>query len=380
MLREGSRIDGYHILRFLGQGGFGVVWLCRSEAMGDYRAIKHIPTADPELLEKEYHALAQYRKAAAWLRSPHLMPVEHVSRDDAGLYYVMPLADGVTDLDPAEPGWQPQTLATVIQTRSGQASWFSSAGIIAMLKPLLLALQTITDAGLVHRDVKPDNILFMGGRPCLADISLLGVDSSQVTRRGTPGYATPSWYAGGHPDMYGAAAVLYILLTGNPPDRMGRSAFNWPPQGEASLSESERQEWKRLHAAIRRATSEKISERFVDFAAMAAGIGSQSSERQGRFRHTQPFKAVIIGLLACFIAVALFRYRSPGARTEPIRTSTKNHTLPLGNSSPVGVGSATEDSTKRRFVNYGGFSCRELRKSQCCARERHRVLPTDSGP
>lgn len=43
----------------------------------------------------------------------------------------------------------------------------------------------LSDAGLVHRDVKPENILFFRGHPCLGDISLLGVDSAQITRRGT---------------------------------------------------------------------------------------------------------------------------------------------------------------------------------------------------
>lgn len=44
------------------------------------------------------------------------------------------------------------------------------------------------------------------------------------TRRGTPGYGTLLWYAGGHPDIYGVAATFYNLLTGNMPDRMGRAA------------------------------------------------------------------------------------------------------------------------------------------------------------
>jgi tetratricopeptide (TPR) repeat protein len=96
-----------------------------------------------------------------------------------------------------------------------------------------------------------------------------------ITRRGTPGYVTPSWYVGGHPDMYGAAALLYTLLTGNLPDKMGRSAFLWPPQGEASLSAAERAEWKRLHGIIRRATDEKVAERFVDFAAMASALRNE---------------------------------------------------------------------------------------------------------
>jgi serine/threonine protein kinase len=265
-------LDGYRLIRFLGRGGFGEVWLCRSEAMGGYHAMKLIAGDNASLLDKEYHALALYRKEAARLRSPHLVPIEHINRNESCLFYVMPLADGVSAGDPLESGWQPLSLAAMIETRRSARAWFSIEEISALMVPLLQALQTLTDAGLVHRDVKPDNILFFNGQPCLGDISLLGADASVITRRGTPGYATPSWYDGGHPDMYGAAATLFTLLTGNLPDKMGRSAFLWPPQGEKSLAESERAEWKRHHSIIRRATDEKVAERYVDFSAMAGAL------------------------------------------------------------------------------------------------------------
>jgi serine/threonine protein kinase len=265
-------VDGYRLIRFLGRGGFGEVWLCQSESIGDFRALKFIPDTDSDRLDKEFQALLHYRKAAARLRSPHLLPIEHVNRIDAGLYYVMPLADGSGASEPADPAWQPTSLATLIHDRVSAAAWFSSREIISLLLPVLEALQTLSDASLVHRDVKPENILLFHGQPCLGDISLLGADASLITRRGTPGYGTPSWYVGGHPDMYGAAATLFTLLTGNLPDRMGRAAFLWPPQGEAALSPDEQSEWKRLHAVIRRATEENVAERFVDFRTMARAL------------------------------------------------------------------------------------------------------------
>ena len=270
-------LDGYRLIRFLGRGGFGEVWLCRSEAMGDHRALKWIPATNIDRLEKEHESLLHYRNAAAALRSPSLVPIEHVGRTDAGLYYIMPLADGVdAALDPEDLGWKPLSLTEKLERQALAPAWFSSSEVTGLIVPVLEGLQVLSEAGLVHRDVKPDNILIFHGKPCLGDISLLGEDAAVVTRRGTLGYATPSWYVGGHPDMYGAAATLYTLLTSYHPDRMGRSSFLWPPQGESSLSAEEKAEWKRLHRVVRRAAEEKVSERFLDFRAMAAAAAGDA--------------------------------------------------------------------------------------------------------
>ena len=317
-------LDGYRLVRFLGRGGFGEVWLCRSESMGDYRALKFIPTNHADRLEKEYEALIHYRKAVARLRSPRLVPIEHANRNEAGLYYVMPLADGGPSDDPSDPGWLPLSLTTKIHERASAAAWFTSREIIALIEPVLEALQTLSEAGLVHRDVKPENILFLNGQPCLGDISLLGADTAAITRRGTPGYATPSWYVGGHPDMYGVAATLYILLTGNAPDKMGRAAFLWPPRGEASLNEAERAEWKRFHGIIRRACDEKVSERFSDFRTLGETL------RNEKRTHAKLPKTLVTALALAGVAagtlVAAFRSKQAEAPTaaepnEPAKSS-----------------------------------------------------------
>ncbi len=101
--------------------------------MGGFHAFKFISGSDPDLLEKEHHSLGLYRSAAARLRSPHLVPIEHINMHAAGLYYVMPLADGITGADPTDPEWQPLSLASLIDTRTNATEWFSSKEIIGMI-------------------------------------------------------------------------------------------------------------------------------------------------------------------------------------------------------------------------------------------------------
>lgn len=326
-LRKDQSLDGYRLIRLIGQGGFGEVWLCRSEAMGDFRALKFIPAESSDILDREHAALGEYRKAAAQLRSPALMPIEHVNRNQSGVFYVMPLADGGPGSEPASKDWHPVTLETLLLGRAADPTWLSSSEVVGVVLPLLDALQTLSAAGLVHRDVKPANILFFDGHPCLSDISLLGTDKNEITRRGTPGYSAPSWYVGGHVDMYGVAATIYTLLTGNPPDKMGRSAFAWPPRGEKSMSEPERAEWRRLHAVIRRAVEERAGERYLDFQAMAAAVSGQEvavQSDQPANRHRRAWVLVAVAGITAVVGWMAFK----AVHDEPANTATTTRAGP----------------------------------------------------
>jgi serine/threonine-protein kinase len=310
-MRSGELLDGYTLIRRIGAGGYGEVWLCRSVALNDLRALKFIASANLGSLDREFKALNNYRNAGAKLRSPHLMPIEHVGRCPEGLFYVMPLADGNLE-DPTLPDWSPTTFATMITERRQAPAWFSCEEIASLMRPVLEALQVLSDAGFVHRDVKPNNLLICGGLPTLADFSLLDEDRCDLTRGGTPGYVAPSWYRGGHPDMYGAAATLYTLLTGNLPDRMGRSAFLGPPQGDQSLTAKERARRKQFHAVIRRATQERVSERYRDFLDMAQALADEPPAATSR-----PGRVLLRSLAGLGIGVATLIAISQGLRRVP---------------------------------------------------------------
>jgi len=118
--------------------------------------------------------------------------------------------------------------------------------------------------------------------------------------------------------MFGAATTLYSLLTGNPPDKMGRTAFRWPPQGESSLSAAEKQEWQRIHRIIRRAVDERPAERFQDFSTFAqaletgAGVEGQKPGASKRGLFFAAAAAVIL-----LVAGWLFLEHRPGTTTKP---------------------------------------------------------------
>ena len=174
MPAPGDILDGYHLLRQIGRGGFGEVWLAVAEAVGDFRAVKFIPAERDRQMDKEFRALSLYRQVSTQLRGAHLMPIEHVNRWSGGLFYVMPLADGINDAPPETEAWQPCTLAAALAHWRGQPEWIPSAEVVRLLVPLLQGLQSLVEHGLVHRDVKPENVLFLGGQPCLADSSMPG--------------------------------------------------------------------------------------------------------------------------------------------------------------------------------------------------------------
>ena len=298
MLTPDLVLDGYRLIREIGRGGFGAVWLCRLEATGEYKALKFLSATNADHLERELEALIRYRAVVAQVQSSNLVSIEHVNRTASGLFYTMPLADDPEGRLPNDPEWQPETLDFLIQRRKVAPMWFSAEEIRTIILPLLDAAQRLSDAGIVHRDIKPENILFIGGAPCLGDVSLLTDDAATLTRRGTPGYAAPSWYmeSNGNPDMWGIATTFFSLVTGNAPDKVGRAAFLWPPQGEKSVN---REVWKEFHRIILRATHENPTERFMRFDAIAEALYSPDSELPilaawPRLRHWKVLAASIL--------------------------------------------------------------------------------------
>ncbi len=206
-----QRIGRYRVLERLGQGGYGRVYLALDEELDREVAVK-VPRADRVTGPDDIEEYLTEARSLARLDHPHIVPVYDVGRTDDGLCYVV--SKRIVGLDLAA------------RLRKATPSYRESAEIVANVADALHHAHT---RGLVHRDVKPANILIDDtNRPCLTDFGLALKDEDfgkGATRAGTPSYMSPEQArAEGHrvdgrSDIFSLGAVLYELLTGRKPFR-----------------------------------------------------------------------------------------------------------------------------------------------------------------
>ena len=180
-----------------GQGSYGKVWLTRN-AVGQWQALKAVYQAnfDPNsrAYEREFKGIMKYKPVSD--RHPGLLRVDFVSKQKGNgyFYYVMELADGL------QPGWEenptnyvPCDLARFRAQAEGRRLPIRQCVRIGI--ELADALHFLHGQGLIHRDVKPQNIVFVKGQPKLADVGLVAevIKGGGTTRTwvGTLGYMPP---------------------------------------------------------------------------------------------------------------------------------------------------------------------------------------------
>ena len=252
--------DGrYRLAEPLGQGGMATVWRAWDETLQVERAIKLLDPAKAGEPAARARFLGEARTMAG-LDHPGVLRVHDMGQDGPWVYMVMELASGGSLWDWVQRhGPMPPRLA------------------LELLLPVARALEAAHAAGLVHRDVKPRNIMLgSDGQPHIADFGIARVRSAAdpgLTRTGsslgTWGYMAPEQRKDARAvdpraDVYALGATLWALLTGEVPVDL----FAWDVAADLGEDQPDA-----LVALIRRATRFEPGERFSDMPAMTAAMG-----------------------------------------------------------------------------------------------------------
>ncbi len=331
---SGLTVQGYRLVRPIGSGGFGEVWLVRAEVTGAWKALKWISGGTTRHLDQELGALRRYSSEVGNAPSTHLVPIGHISMIEGSLILVMPLADGTTE-DPSEPDWEPVTLRSFLERHGTNVTWFTLDEIKGIMGGIIVGASWLSEKGLQHRDIKPENILFLGGEPALADFGLVAEDMTMVSMRGTPHHAAPSWYleSGGNADQWGCGIILYQLLTGNAPDKISKPKYLRPTLGMGELTGLDLVEWKRLHHLVLRSTSEDPGERFQGLEAFRKAL--ESSPVAAPPKPRRKLLALAAGALLLIPLAAIFMLgKKPSILSKTQELQKPQAPLPIGSATP----------------------------------------------
>lgn len=202
--RLGRHLGGYEILARLGKGGSATVYRARQHNLQREVALKvlDLPT-DPASHDRHIAGFLREARAAAALNHPNLVQVYDVGSDAGEHFFAMELATG-------------GSLAARIR-KDGPLAW---AELEPIARDLAAALRCIHERGIVHKDVKPANVLLgSDGRAKLGDLGIAGSDE----RAGTLAFIAPEQLRGqpvdAAADLYAFGCTLYAALCGEPPFR-----------------------------------------------------------------------------------------------------------------------------------------------------------------
>ena len=241
----GTKLHGYVIERALGHGGFGIVYLAKHLELGARVAIKeYMPsvlairrgssvrptsTATVEHYDEGLQRFGdEARQLVRFENHPNVVSCRDFFRDNGTAYLVMDHVDGLT-------------LAELLGRREQQGRPFDESELMAVARPLLEGLQAVHSAGVLHRDIKPTNIIVRRSdeRPVLIDFGAAKhfiAEHSVSMAPYTEGYAATEQISEGGQlgpwtDLYALGGVLWrIVAGGNPPWADPRwSELNWKP-------------------------------------------------------------------------------------------------------------------------------------------------------
>ncbi|MFQ5807866.1 MAG: serine/threonine-protein kinase [Phycisphaerae bacterium] len=279
-------IPNYRLIKRVGRGAFGEVWVAEEVLTRIYRAVKVIPAAGSAKQRVELEGVRQYQQRSHG--HPHLLQVLTVGETPEAVYYVMEAADNALGSRAASPeDYEPMTLAGVLERDGRMTIDAALSHVTAMLQ----AVDHLHRHGLAHRDIKPQNVLFVDGELKLADVGLATHDASG--HAGTPGYRTPE---GTPDDLYATGVVLYQMISGQ-----AAACF---PELPADLDRThDRRQLKQVVRLVNQACHPEADQRFES---PTQFVGAVQRARDVQRIRTRRIRATLIGGAVVLFGLALF--------------------------------------------------------------------------
>ena len=291
-------IPDHEVLRRIGGGAYGEVWLARA-VTGALRAVKVVWREDFEDergFEREFEGIQKFEPVSR--DHPGLMNILHVGRseEEPEFYYcVMELGDDVRtgrDINPIE--YEPRTLRTDIKAAAGKPLPVDLCVDVGLR--LAEALEHLHAQGLAHRDVKPSNVIFVDGKAKLADIGLVA-PRGQMTFVGTEGFVPPEGPGSARADVYSLGKVLYECVT-------GKDRLDFPELPDELPHGSERRKWLAFNEVICSVCEPRVNKRGIQTAGeLAEALRSLRKGHRPRRRRMMGVGAwATVFLLLAFVA------------------------------------------------------------------------------
>ncbi len=265
MFRPNDTLGPYTLIRTLGRGAFGEVWLAeRKTALLTTQVALKLPLVSEDDIE------TVRLEAALWLRAsghPNIVPVMEADVFDGQVVIASEFIAGGSLHE-----WMMQRLPP------NEAPSIEEA--VAMMSGILAGLDYLHRAGLTHRDLKPENVLLQDGIPRLTDFGLARVLKTEARTgniSGTPRYMAPETFSGSYSavsDLWSVGIMLHELLTGSHPFPTGDlMALMAAIQGQmaAPLTDSVP---KRLQNIVLRLLAKSPEDRFASASAVRAALQS----------------------------------------------------------------------------------------------------------
>ena len=302
--RPTPEVPDFALIRMIGRGGFGQVWLATNRITGHLRAVKVIALRGSGATDPAGREIGSLTRLEECLRThhPNLVEIQHVGKTAEHLFYVMePADDDAGGPASGDADYRPATLQGRIE-----AGPLPADECLARARELLAGLAHLHAAGMVHRDVKPANCLMIGGRLKLADFGLVVEATPLVSRVGTRRYMPPDGRMDTRADVYAAGLVIYEMLTGLPVE-------DFPRLGPRATQIAEDPTLGRLNRLVLRACQPDPRERFRDAGEMLAALSASPRSRGRRRKQPRRRMAAWMGALVAVAVAAVFVTQGPWA-------------------------------------------------------------------